>query len=183
MKKIALVDVDSTLWDFTGELRRRMEIELKKKIPKEFDSWEHPISFFEKPGNAYHMFNEIHEEQHTFKPFRFAEYVLKDLVKLGYYILIASNRIPRTEPQLRTWLACNNLPYDEIYCDLDKRTLFYSRDIDLVIDDSPQVLEEALKYDIKTLALTYKYNKQIRGIKKFNDLKEMHTYLVQEMIS
>ncbi len=182
-KKIALVDVDSTLWDFTEELRQRMIIKFPEQtIPLEFDSWNHPLDFFDNPEDAYQMFNEIHEQQHSFGTFDFAQMIMNNLRKMGYHILVASNRKSYTRLALYQWLHNHKLKYDEIYCDLDKRVLFDKYDIELVIDDSPQVQEVAIEKEIPVLTLRYKYNHDIRPTQKFKNLSEMHIYMVNNMM-
>lgn len=182
-KKVALVDVDSTLWDFIAEMVQRMRIMFPEDdIPEQFATWEDPISYFEKPEDAYAMFNDIHLSQDTFDTYDHANTVLKTLRSMGYYILIASNRIPESKPQLVAWLKKHNLRHNEVYCELDKRELFNSSKIDLVIDDSPYVQEAALLKNIPVLTLKFPYNEKILGTKKFNNLKDMNTYMVNSIM-
>jgi len=182
-KKVALVDVDSTLWDFLGEMVRRMRNLLPEAdIPDQFAKWEDPVNFFENPEDAYAMFNDIHLNQDKFGTYDYANVVLKTLRSMKYHILIASNRIPESKPQLVNWLKKHNLYYNEVYCELDKRELFNNGEIDLVIDDSPQVQEVALLNDIPVLTLKFPYNEKILGTKKFNNLKDMNTYMVNSIM-
>lgn len=183
MKKTALVDVDSTLWDFTGEMVQRMRQRFPDKdIPNDFNTWDEPMSFFDNPSDAHKLFEEIHRHQHSFGVFDCAKFIIDDLRRMNYHILIASNRQNYTKISLMQWLHTHELKYDEIFCELNKNVLFEERDIDLVIDDAPYVQNEALKRDIPVLTLYYKYNKGIGGTKKFRNLLDMHKYIVNGMM-
>lgn len=182
-EKVVFVDVDSTLWDFGEELRNRLQKRFPdKEIPANFRKWDEPMDFFHDPQEAYDMFNDIHAIQHTFTPFKAASLVLKDLRRLGYKILIATNRIPESEVSLIRWLNDNDLIYDDVFCGLNKHKLLDERDIDLVIDDAPHIIDAAINKDIPIMSLRYPYNSQIRDVKKFKDMKEMHEYLIQQLI-
>ena len=180
--KLAFVDVDNTLWDFDSELRKRMVEELKLTVPKEWKDWGDPIDIIGDNQKAFDLFNEMHYDQDLMKPYKAAGLVLKDLRRLGYKILIATNRVPESCDALVAWLDGNDLIYDEIYCDIHKKELFATRKIDLAIDDSPEIIAEALKHDVRILSLRFSYNNQIPGPTKFSSLQEMHEYLIQELI-
>jgi len=180
-KKVVLVDVDSTLWDFGEEMFVRMrKMFPSKPIPEEFDTWEQPLQFFENKQDAHDMFTDIHSRQHSYGVFPFAGELLRTLKEKNYYILIASNRKNYTKISLRQWLQQHNLVYDEIYCDLDKNELFDQRKIDLVIDDSPTVQTAAIDLGIPVLTLWYKYNKDIKNTKKFENLEAMTKHLIEK---
>lgn len=180
--KWAFVDVDNTLWDFDKELRRRMVDELGLSVPSEWTTWTEPEDVMGSSKAAHDLFNEMHYEQHHHEPFDASKMMLKDLQRLGYRILIATNRIPETEPMLVNRLEDWELPFDEIFCNLGKNRLLVERKIDLVIDDSPYILEEAVNNNIKAMTLRYKYNKNIPDVKKFKNMQEMHEFLVREAI-
>jgi len=173
-KKVVLVDVDSTLWDFSGEMIFRMrEMFPAATVPDEFQTWEQPLDFFQYHQDAYDMFADIHSHQHSYGVFPFAAQLLKALKEKDYYILIASNRHNYTKIALTQWLLKHGLAFDEIYCDLDKRELLDRRKIDLIIDDSPKVQICGIEKGIEIWTLKYKYNSQIEKTRKFNSLREM----------
>lgn len=178
----AFVDVDSTLWDFGDELRKRMIEDYGIDVPDEFTDWRQPEELMESPEQAYKLFNDIHYEQDCYKPFKSADRVLKDLRRLGYKIMIASNRIPETREQLIAWLDGNELIYDDVFCGLKKHELFDTMNIGIVVDDAPHIMEEAVKRDIDAITLQYKYNHEVRDVTKFRNLQEMHEYLIQRLI-
>ncbi len=182
-QKIVMVDVDSTLWDFGLELSKRMSAKFpEKEIPLEFDTWNAPLDFFDCQNDAYDLFVDIHKTQHTYGTFKHANFLVRNLRRAGYYILIASNRKPVTKPFLMEWLEINDIVYDEVYCDVDKRELFDTHDISLVIDDSPYIQESTMNLDIPVLTLRYKYNKSIRGTKKFDNLLQMNEYVINSIM-
>lgn len=178
----AFVDVDSTLWDFGKELKTRMVEDYGIDVPDEFSHWDEPMNLMESPEKAYELFNDIHREQDCYKPFKSADMVLKDLRRLGYKIMIASNRLPETREQLVTWLDGNDLIYNDVFCGLKKHELFDTMNIGIVVDDAPHIIKEAEERDIPALAVRYKYNHGVYGGITFQDLQEMHVYLIQQLI-
>jgi hypothetical protein len=181
MKRV-LVDVDSTLWGFTEELIKRMRVKFPTKtIPDEFDNWDHPVSFFNDFCEALDMFCDIHTDQDTFDPFPHAREMLDLLKEKDYHIHIASNRPSHTIEYLIKWLDLNELPYDSLFCDEDKKDLWDEHEFELVIDDAPKTQLYAEKMGSQVLTLRYKYNEHIQKSCKFNSLVSMSDFIRTEL--
>ena len=186
MQKVAFVDVDNTLWDFEAEMRRRMvEVLGEENVPEVMTYWEEPEVLMGSKEAACAIFNEMHATQHHYEPYDSAQQILKDLRRMGYKILIATNRLPETRESLELFLDEWELPYDELWCALDKQQLFDQRDdIAFVFDDAPYIIEEAIKRNIQTIALRFEYNKNIidHNLTKFNSCFAIHDYLTRKML-
>lgn len=186
MEKVAFVDVDNTLWDFEGEMRRRMvEVLGEENVPKTFSYWNEPEVLMGSKDAAVKIFNDIQAIQHHFEPYQGAVNVLRSLKRMQYKVLIATNRLPETKESLVCFLDDWEMPYDEIFCDLGKERLFDERDdIALVFDDAPYIIEDACDREIETIALRFDYNKNIidPDLKKFKSCVAVHEYLTRKML-
>lgn len=185
MAKVAFVDVDNTLWDFEGEMIRRMrEILGDDKVPDVMTYWEQPEVLMGSKDEAVKIFNDMHACQHHFEPFDGAQLTLKALRRMKYHIVIATNRLPETRDSLLLWLDEWELPYDELWTNIGKEVLFDERKFDLVFDDAPYIINAAVDRGIETIALRYDYNKNITAyeLKKFKDCTAVHEHLVRKMI-
>lgn len=168
---IALVDVDNTLWNFSKALHDKInDYYPNRSVPSQFKFWDEPFNYFTKQ-EFYDMVDEIHLEQCNYEPFSEAKQLLIELLNKDYYIYIASNRHPRHKKELERWFYKYKLPYSSIFCDKDKRVLFGQYDFGLVIDDNPEVQDEAKSNNIKVISLYYEYNKN--NCKTFNSLDEL----------
>lgn len=177
MQKIVMVDIDSTLWDFIGELVLRMRTRFPyKNVPDKFETWECPINFFNNKHEAYSIFNDIHMNQSEFGIYPYAKELL-DSLKENYIVHIASNRIPKSKCETEKWLKKHDIFYDDLFCSLDKRELFHQFNYKLVIDDAPHVQQAALQKNIPVITLETNYNKHIAGTIKFNCLNDMKKFI------
>jgi hypothetical protein len=175
--KLAMVDIDSTLWDFGTEMVNRMRLAFPNKdIPEEFDTWEDPLKYFDNPYDVLDLFRGIHSEQYSFEPYPLAKEMLMKLSKT-YLIHVASNRDYSTISSTRIFMTSNDLYYDDLFCSTDKRELFKQFKYDLVIDDSPQVQEAAIERNIPVWTLTYPYNKHITETKKFGSVTDIYNHI------
>lgn len=166
MKPLAIVDVDNVLWDFASLLYKS----LKLKNPETphwlwWNNWEYPEQFVTKK-EFYTIIDDIHETQEAGQPFAYASRVL-DLLTKEYYIVIASHRRKDYQPYLENWLKMNGLKYDEIYCGHDKTVLF-NKNVGLIIDDSPIILEKAVDWDylstnVAIFGIVYPWNISLKN--------------------
>lgn len=182
--RVAVVDVDSILWDFLGVMKDKMRVMMPdKEIPEEFDTWDHPESFFDSIKDMIALFTEMHEEQDKYQPFDGAKEMLQSLRDKGYLIHIASNRPKHTRPVLIKWLDEQELPYDFCYADEDKRVIFNSPEIEILIDDAPTNQLAGLEREFLVLTLEYKYNRHIEDTYKFGCLNSMKNFIEKSVKS
>ncbi len=155
---LVMVDVDNILWDFSEEFHNKINYYYSNRnIPNVFTHWDEPFEYFNKQ-EFYTIVNEIHDNQPEYQPFENAKNFLLELKRKNCYIYIASNRLTRHYFNLQRWLWNFDLPYNSIFADVDKTTLFDNYQFNLVIDDNPNVQNKAKEKGIRTLSLRYPYN-------------------------
>lgn len=169
-----VVDIDNTLWHFAPVLYERM----KKLNPCiiEPSQW-YDINFWKpylNPNEFYKIINSIHMDQEIFAPYPDAHIFLSALKEMGFYITIASHREKDTLIPTINWLKKYNLIYDEIHLSFDKTILF--KDSISVIDDSPIILEKAIKSGIKAYGLKMPWNEH-GNYQVFNTLSDIIYFL------
>lgn len=177
--KIAVIDIDNTLWDFASVLYEEI-FKINPFIPTP-DNW-HCWDFWKdylRAEDFYLIINRIHLKQDTFGVFPDAEDFLNYFKKNGYKLIIASHREHASKTATINWLIGHNLPFDELHLSNDKTVLFPYCSI--VIDDSPHVLEKALKLNITATGLEFAWNRS-NGFRLFNNLKEIKNFLTSNKI-
>jgi len=92
----------------------------------------------------------------------------------GYHITIASHRSPDYMSQTKRWLRNHGLVYDELHLSYHKTQLI-NRETTVVVDDSPTVLETAVKHGAIATGLLFPWNKAYRnnGFRLCHNLNEI----------
>ena len=144
-KPIAIVDVDETLWAFHDAVSNTAR-DLGVKIPKrsECTGWETIFNLDGKEA-VIKVFDTVHSQQCSYKPYPDAESFLKWL-KTRFYVVVASHRGQSYRYELMDWMKMNNLVYDEIHVSMDKTELFGNPRVEIVIDDRADTIFSALKH-------------------------------------
>mgnify|MGYP001184893653 CR=1 FL=1 len=184
MKK-AIVDIDNTLWHFCDALYDQL-----KKINKTFpapdnwinwDMWEGFCSIDEFLGavNAVHL--NQHSDNHL--PYPEAKDFLINLKENGYHITIASHRSPDYRKQTKKWLEKHGLVYDELHLSFHKTELF-DMSTDVVVDDSPHVLEKAVDKGVMATGLLFPWNRDYtdNGFRLFSNLNEVLEHILNRAL-
>lgn len=170
----AVVDIDNTLWDFASVLYEKLKaINPSVPPPSYWTAWD----FFKNYVSEfyfYQLIEEIHKKQDEYGVYPEAKKFLDELKDLGFRVIIASHRAKKTENSTVRWLRKHNLHFDELHLSYDKSVLFPSSDI--VIDDSPFVLEKAKTLGIMALGIEYPWNKA-NGFLLFKNLTEILSYI------
>ncbi len=76
----------------------------------------------------------------------------------GHFILITSHRALESNEATSRWLAQIDLPHDVLHCSYDKISHCVEQGIDLLIDDSPVNLADALAAGIAAATLRHPWN-------------------------
>ncbi|HBA54468.1 hypothetical protein [Syntrophorhabdus aromaticivorans] len=173
MKKIA-VDIDNILWDFSPVFWEKLR-QINPTIipPTVWDKWGFWETYVTKK-QFYTAIKEIHLEQDRYLPFDGAQPFLASLKERGFYIIIASHRVPETRTATEKWLLKNGLAYDELHLSNDKSIIF--KDLCAVVDDSPSVLDRARDAGIIRVGLRCPWNKETDH-PLCESLEEILTYL------
>ena len=168
MSKIgSYVDVDSVLWDFHKEFRKRCkEIFNIDPDPSIYNVDTH----YNLPADQYWtMIHAIHSSQLKFKPFPWSKDFLNKLHKLEHSITIISGRGKVFMDDLVQWLRDNDLyeHVDRVVCSHHgPKMQYYTQPHIFVYDDSPHVLNEDCGKCI-TFCIDMPYNKHTKANHRF----------------
>jgi hypothetical protein len=163
MKKMAVIDIDNTLWQFCDAFYLELK-KLRENFPTidqwtTFDFWKEYCS--EVAFIA--AINAIHRDQDNdrFRPYPESRDFLLSLKEQGFHIIIASHRMEETRKPTERWLAKHRLSYDELHLSLDKTVLFDRAAV--VVDDAPQSLERAVAGGALSAGLLFPWNRSYAG--------------------
>jgi beta-phosphoglucomutase-like phosphatase (HAD superfamily) len=180
LSKIAIVDIDNTLWQFSDAFYLElMKINANFPTPDRwctYDIWEGYCSIEEFIA----AINAIHHNQNSdrYQPYPESRDFLSSLREHGFHIIIASHRTPETRQPTEQWLARHGLSYDELHLSLDKTVLFPKADV--VVDDSPLTLEKAIENGALGAGLLFPWNRAYasNGFRLFQNLNEVLDYIL-----
>ena len=183
MPKRAIVDIDNTLWHFCDAFYEQL-----RKINKSFptpDSWTHWDIWQGhcSENDFYDAVNAIHSNQHSdsYLPYPEAKDFLITLKEHDYHITIASHRSPDYRQQTGQWLKTHGLVYDELHLSFNKTQLF-DESVDVVVDDSPHVLEKAVEKGVIATGLLFPWNREYadNSFNLFRNLNEILSYILKK---
>ena len=174
--KIAVIDIDNTLWDFATVLYEKLYNKLGSIVPfpSEWHNW-HFWKEFCDAETFYKTVREIHLEQDRFGIYPDAREFLQTLKFMGFQIIIASHRDIKTHEPTLGWLQKHNLPFDRLHLSHDKTQLF--SDCHVCVDDSPEILKTANEKGLLATGLEFPWNKEV-DIKLHPNLKEILSFLL-----
>jgi len=182
MKKIAVIDIDNTLWQFCDAFYQELK-KLHENFPTidqwtTFDFWKEYCS--EKEFIA--AINAIHRNQDNdrYRPYPESGDFLLSLKDRGFHIIIASHRLAETRKPTEQWLAKHRLTYDKLHLSLDKTVLFDH--VAVVVDDAPQTLERAVAGGALGAGLLFPWNRAYagNGFGLFPDLNAILGYIQRQ---
>jgi uncharacterized protein len=79
----------------------------------------------------------------------------------GHFIHITSHRATHTFEHTEQWLRQIGLPFDELYCSYDKVARCTEIGIDVLIDDSPVNLANAIDHGIRAATIIHPWNQEL----------------------
>ncbi len=181
MSKIAIIDIDNTLWQFSDAFYLEL-----KKINKDFptpdqwctyDIWEGycSVEAFIAAINTIHY----NQDSDRYQPYPESKDFLSSLKENGFHIILASHRMKEMRQSTERWLADHRLPYDELHLSLDKTVLFPN--VDIVVDDSPLTLAKAIESGALGAGLLFPWNGAYssNGFRLFQNLNEVLDYILR----
>jgi hypothetical protein len=179
MNKIAVVDIDNTLWQFCDAFSRELQ-KINPAFPPttQWTTWNFFTPFCTEEQFMVAV-DAVHSRQDSdlYRPYPEAKGFLRALKEQGFRVVIASHR--RTEMQVPTerWLRKHELQYDDLHLSFDKTVLF--KDAAVVVDDAPHTLEKAVEQKAIGAGLLFPWNKAYagNGFGLFRDLNEVLGYI------
>jgi hypothetical protein len=176
MKPLAIVDVDSTLFDFSQPWHEAIRKTYHDfPTPETWSEWD-LTKIYPKAKKIvlYNHAHTVHMNQRRHFPFTGAIALLSWMSK-HYSVTIATHRRYEAKTPLLEWLDDWYMPYFDLYVGDDKTTLF--GDAALVIDDCPSTLIKAQEMGIDAYGIEWPWNRG-RGFSLFKSLPEMHRALL-----
>jgi uncharacterized HAD superfamily protein len=171
------IDIDSTLhpyWDQLAEIaHRRYGVELP--YDQQF-TWEIPQL---EPEQLKAIVEETHGPDHVLAaaPYPGAVETISAWHEQGHFIHITSHRATDAHAYTAEWLDAIGLPHDELYCSYDKIARCVELGIDVLIDDSPVNLTQAVEAGITAATLEHPWNKDLENIISAPDWPTLKTRL------
>jgi uncharacterized protein len=181
LNRRAIIDIDNTLWHFCDAFYEELR-KINKNFPTpenwtHWDLWEGYCSeeAFYAAVNAVHL----NQDSEAFLPYPEAKDFLINLKEHSYRITIASHRSPDYRKQTEKWLEKHGLFYDELHLSFHKTQLF-DQPTDVVVDDSPIVLEKAVEKGLRATGLLFPWNQSYpdNGFNLFSNLNEILNYIL-----
>jgi uncharacterized HAD superfamily protein len=166
------IDIDSTLhhyWDVLSDAaQRRFGIDLPYE--EQFD-W--GITRL-KPEQLRCVIDETHADANILagRPYAGAVETVNAWRAAGHFIHITSHRAQRAHAATEQWLNAIGLQFDELYCSDDKVTRCAEINIDLLIDDSPKNIEQALERGIRVATIHHPWNADVCEIEDVTCAKD-----------
>ena len=155
------IDIDSTLhhyWDVLSEAaRNRFGIELPYD---EQLTW--GITRL-KPEQLELCIAETHcaEAILAGRPYPAAVETVNRWKRAGHFIQITSHRSPDAHDATAQWLAQIGLEHDELHCSDDKVARCRELGIELLIDDAPDTIREAIDHGLMAATLLHPWNEDV----------------------
>jgi len=180
-RKKAIVDIDNTLWHFCDFLYERLK-KINETMPPpdywiDWDFWEDYCSKEEFIRAIQDIQLNQDDERHL--PYPEARDFLATLREHNFHIVIASHRTPASREQTHGWLVQHGLAFDEVHLSYDKTVLF-DQSCDIVVDDSPHVLEKAVEKGIMAAGLRFPWNRHYtnNGYTLLENLNEILSHIL-----
>lgn len=180
MGKTAIIDIDNTLWQFSDAFYRELkDIHADFPTPDRwttFNIWKGYCSVEEFMAAIDRVHHQQDSDRH--QPYPESRNFLSSLKKSGFHLIIASHRTAAVKGPTEQWLARHRLPYDELHLSMDKTVLFPEADV--VVDDSPLTLTEAVKRGALGAGLSFPWNRAYagNGFRLFQNLDEVLDYIL-----
>jgi len=158
------IDIDSTLhpyWDQLAEIaRRRFGIELPYDTQY---TW--AIDRLD-PEQLKVCVAETHRPERVLaaEPYPGAVETIQRWHDEGHFIHITSHRAVDAHPHTSEWLQKIGLAHDELYCSNDKITRCVEIGIDVLIDDAPDNLTQAVEAGMVAATLEHPWNRDVPGV-------------------
>jgi uncharacterized HAD superfamily protein len=155
------IDIDSTLHHYWDVLSRAARDRFGVDLPYEQQvTW--GITRL-KPRQVQACVEDTHRDQAILdaEPYPGAVETVRAWRDAGHFIHITSHRTVAAESATATWLERIGLPYDELYCSMDKVARCCEIGIDLLVDDSPVNISKAVDAGIAVATIEHPWNKDV----------------------
>ncbi|MBJ7331948.1 MAG: hypothetical protein JHC95_18775 [Solirubrobacteraceae bacterium] len=156
------IDIDSTLHHYWDQLASAAERRFGIELPYD-DQLDWGISRL-RPEQLEVCIAETHRDDSILAavPYPGAVEAVRGWKDDGHFVHITSHRVSEAHGATERWLRDIGLPYDELYCSFDKITRCREIGIDVLIDDSPMNLRNAVDAGLLAATLEHPWNADVR---------------------
>jgi hypothetical protein len=155
------IDIDSTLHHYWDVLSRAARDRFGVDLPYEQQiTW--GITLL-KPRQVQACVEDTHRDAAILDatPYPGAVETVRAWREAGHFIHITSHRAVSAQGATATWLQQIGLPYDELYCSMDKIARCQEIGIDLLVDDSPVNIARAVDAGIAVATIRHPWNRDV----------------------
>jgi len=155
------IDIDSTLHHYWDQLSLAAKRRFGLHLPYEDQvTWAVPLL---RPEQLQACIAETHRAPSVLaaRPYPQAVETVRAWHEAGHFIHITSHRAPEAHDCTARWLEAIGLPYDELYCSWDKVSRCTEIGIDVLVDDSPVNLQQALAAGIVAATIRHPWNRDL----------------------
>jgi len=164
------LDLDGTTGDFTGGLRshRAKGLKLSKEEwlerlpdPTEYAMWKGPNAWYKDREDFLSNFSQAEAEgiYRALPVFDNAPEILKELKNYGFNIKVITARGAIFNTDTRSWINTHKIPTKTVLnYGLEKER---AKDIDVYIDDAPEVISRLIANKKKVVIMNHLYNESI----------------------
>lgn len=175
MRKLAIVDVDDTLWDFDEPLlkilheRHGLPVELHRK-------WDWYLDYGITERQFRRAIEYAHDAMALYPAYDGAKTLFAWLNKSGYEVIVASHKPEQLGQGLARWLERRELlPYSGLYTGSDK--LFLIQPGALVIDDKPSTIDYAADLGATAVTLAFPWNEGTKAAYRAKNMRLLVKWL------
>lgn len=168
------IDIDSTLhhyWEILSEISiRRFGIELPYE---EQFTWGTTRL---RPEQLELCIAESHSDRRILEgePYPGAVQAVSSWHGQGHFVHITSHRSGACFGATQQWLHQIGLPFDDLYCSFEKVARCVELEIDLLIDDSPNNLADAIERGIATATILHPWNAELCEVEDVTCAADWH---------
>lgn len=177
MRKLAIVDVDDTLWNFSEPLLKILHE--RHGLPEKLNrDWNWYLEYGITERQFKRAIEYAHEAQALYEPFPGALELFAYLDKSGREVVVASHRPRQKAPGLVRWLERRRLePYSGVYCGASKEFLIEAGPTTLVVDDKPATINYAAGLGAIVITIAYPWNAGTLATYRAKNMRDLVRWL------
>jgi FMN phosphatase YigB (HAD superfamily) len=177
MAKIAL-DIDSTLHHYWPLLERIARDRYGVAMPYE-EQRDWGITTLERE-QLIACVAETHSDENILacKPYPDAVETVRAWHEAGHWIHVTSHRRQGAHAATEAWLEAIGMPFDDLHCSFDKVSRCIELGVHVLVDDSPQNIEQAREAGIVAATIVHPWNEDLAardgviGARDWQELRE-----------
>lgn len=170
-KKLYGIDLDGVCFDFVSSFCAWLKENANVEVPanEEITSyyWYECINGLDKKTfwNEFHRFGEYGHGYKHLEPIEGARDALHKIIETGHDIIYVTNRPTYSKQDTLDSLRMHEFPVRElIFTEGKKHPIMIERGVDTIIDDSPRVIKELLRFtDVDVYVYNQPFNQNIDG--------------------